>query len=755
MQTAKFVAQFQSSARKLLTVGSSRERNQTQANNSITATRTLACRILLMCAVITVAAHAQTLTTLVTFDVTNGAQPSGLKQASNGNFYGTTSSGGANGDGEVFEMTLSGGLTILHSFDVTDGIDPGSGLTPSAGNYYGTAAAGGADACGEVFEITPTGALTVLHSFIETDGKNPNGLRLGSDGNFYGTTQIGGADGDGEVYKVTSSGTVTVLHSFDISDGAMPKSGLVQGTDGNYYGTTSINGPGADGTVFKITPSGTLTTLHAFSSTDGDGPGGLLQSTVDGNFYGTTQNGGAYGDGVVYKMTPSGTLTVLHSFDVTDGAFPGSLIEGTDGNFYGTTKDGGANGDGEVYKLTSAGTLTILHSFDVTDGEAPGTLVQGFDGNFYGADVGDLCTKYCGPLTDGSIYKLAVTHTLPGPAGITTLAGNGTQGYSGDGGLATSAELSAPDGVAVDTGGNIYIGDLGNNRIRKVTVSTGDISTVAGDGTGGYSGDGGPATKAELSSPEGVAVDHAGNIYIADHTNSRIRKVTVSTGIITTVAGDGTTGYSGDGGLATKAELCAPEDVTVDSAGNIYIADSCNNRIRKVTVSTGIITTVAGDGKGGYSGDGGQATSAELSDPIGVGLDTANNIYIGDFSNNRIRKVTVSTGIITTVAGDGKGGYSGDGGPATSAELDFPGGVEVDPAGNIYIADYGNSRIRKVTALTGFISTVGGDGTAGYSGDGGAATAAELNIPPALALDAVGNIYVADRGNNRIRAIGY
>ena len=743
MQTAKIVAQCQCFARRLLTIGS-----RAYAGDSINATRAFARRVLLMCAVVTLASHAQTLTTLVTFNVNNGSQPSGLKQASNGNFFGTTSAGGANGDGEVFQMTLTGGLTIMHSFDVTDGIDP-AGLTSSASNYYGTTATGGANGDGVVYEITPTGAFTLVHSFDFTDGDLPGGLKLGSDGNFYGTTQKGGANGDGEVYKMTPSGTVTVLHSFNSSDGAKPKSGLVQGTDGNYYGTTSQNGPGMDGTVFKITPSGTLTTLHSFSSTDGDGPAGLLQSTVDGNFYGTTVNGGGFGDGVVYKMTPSGTLTVLHSFDVTDGAFPGTLIEGTDGNYYGTTTDGGANGDGEVYKMTPTGVVTVLHSFDVTDGEVPGALAQGFDGNFYGATVGKP------PTNDGTIYKLTVTHTLPGPNRIATLAGNGTQGYSGDGGLATSAELSAPDGVAVDTGGNIYIGDLGNNRIRKVTVSTGDISTVAGDGTAGYSGDGGPATKAELSSPEGVAVDHAGNIYIADHTNSRIRKVTLSTGIITTVAGNGTTGYSGDGGLATKAELCAPEDVTVDSAGNIYIADSCNNRIRKVTVSTGIITTVAGDGTGGYSGDGGQATSAELSDPIGVGLDTANNIYIGDFSNNRIRKVTVSTGIITTVAGDGKGGYSGDGGPATSAELDSPGGVEVDPAGNIYIADYGNSRIRKVTALTGFISMIGGNGVAGYSGDGGAATAAELNIPPALALDAVGNIYVADRGNNRIRAIGY
>jgi uncharacterized repeat protein (TIGR03803 family) len=718
-------------------------------------TQRKACQALLLCATASMASHAQTLTTLVTFDVTNGAQPSGLKQATNGNFYGTTSSGGANGDGEVFEMTLTGGLTILHSFDVTDGIDPASGLAISGGNYYGTTAAGGADACGEVFEMTPTGTLTVLHSFIETDGKNPNGLRLGSDGNFYGTTQIGGADGDGEVYKVTTSGTVTVLHSFDISDGAMPKSGLVQGIDGNYYGTTSINGPDGDGTVFKITPSGTLTTLVSFNSTNGDGPGGLLQSTVDGNFYGTTQNGGADGDGVVYKMTPSGTLTVLHSFDVTDGAFPGSLIEGTDGNLYGTTKDGGADGDGEVYKLTLSGTLTILHSFDVTDGEAPGTLVQGFDGNFYGADVGDLCTKYCGPLTDGSIYKLTVTHTLPGPNGIATIAGDGTQGYSGDGGPAINAELQSPY-VNLDSAGNMYItsNDLGDCRVRKVTASTGIISTVVGNGTCGFSGDGGPATSAEIEALD-VAVDAAGDIFIVDDGNSRIRKVTASTGIISTVAGNGTRGYSGDGGPATSAELHGPTGIAVDSAGNLYIADEQNNRIRKVTASTGIISTVAGDGTEGFSGDGGPATSAELAFPISVALDSAGDIYLVDGLNERVRKVTASTGDISTVAGNGKAGYSGDGGPATSAELNAPTFLALDSAGDIYIADYSNYRIRKVTALTGIISTAAGDGSFGFSGDGEAATSAEISTPCNVATDVIGNIYIGDCANERVRVVGY
>jgi pimeloyl-ACP methyl ester carboxylesterase/sugar lactone lactonase YvrE len=341
----------------------------------------------------------------------------------------------------------------------------------------------------------------------------------------------------------------------------------------------------------------------------------------------------------------------------------------------------------------------------------------------------------------------------PPPGIINTVAGNGTAGYSGDGGVATSAELHGPNAVAVDTAGNIYIADYYNNRIRKVTASTGVISTAAGNGTAGYSGDGGAATSAELNGPGDVAVDSAGNIYISDLSNNRIRKVTVSTGVISTVAGNGTKGYSGDGGAATSAEI-GSSSVTVDTAGNIYLADDSNNRIRKVTVSTGIITTVAGNGTAGFSGDGGAATSAELDVPDGVVVDSAGNIYIADHNNERIRKVTVSTGKISTVAGDGTAGYAGDGGAATSAELNGPGGLALDSAGDIYIGDFGNNRIRKVTVSTGKISTVAGNGTAGYSGDGGAPNNAEMNGPSGIALDSAGNIYIADFGNNRIRFVG-
>jgi trimeric autotransporter adhesin len=337
------------------------------------------------------------------------------------------------------------------------------------------------------------------------------------------------------------------------------------------------------------------------------------------------------------------------------------------------------------------------------------------------------------------------------------MAGDGTVGFSGDGGPATLAELYFPQDIVVDGAGNVYIADTWNHRIRKVTASTGVISTVAGNGTEGYSGDGGPATSAELNAPSGVALDGAGNIYIADSDNNRVRKVTASTGVISTVAGNGVKGYSGDGGLATNAELNTiygpGAAVALDAAGNIYIADQFNNRIRKVTVSTGIITTVAGNGTTGYSGDGAAAINAELNGPDGVALDSAGNIYIADTYNYRVRKVTVSTGIISTVAGNGTDTYSGDGGPATSAGIYEPGKIALDAAGNIYIPDM-VYYVRKVTASTGIISTFAGNGTYSYSGDGGPATSAGLYYPVGVAPDTAGNIYIADRDNQRIRVVG-
>jgi sugar lactone lactonase YvrE len=351
-------------------------------------------------------------------------------------------------------------------------------------------------------------------------------------------------------------------------------------------------------------------------------------------------------------------------------------------------------------------------------------------------------TTYVGP-------QLPVDGALAAPAGIiSTVAGNGTSGFGGDGGPATWAQLATPFGVAVDPSANLFVADTDNFRIRKVTPE-GIISTAAGSATYGFGGDGGPATSAQLASPLGVAVDASGNLFIADTYNYRIRKVTAA-GIISTVAGNGKYGSGGDGRSATSAELATPSAVAVDPFGNLFIADSDNNRIRKVTAA-GIISTVAGNGTYGFGGDGGPATSAQLAFPSGVAVDPSGNLFIADSYNNRIRKVTAA-GIISTVAGNGTYGFGGDGVPAISAQLASPSSVAVDPSGNLFIADTDNCRIRKVT-FAGIISTVAGSGTYGFGGDGGAATAAQLNFPYGVAVDASGNHFIADTANHRIRRV--
>ena len=328
---------------------------------------------------------------------------------------------------------------------------------------------------------------------------------------------------------------------------------------------------------------------------------------------------------------------------------------------------------------------------------------------------------------------------------IHTIAGRSD---NGDNGPASESVLGNPQGVAVDSSGNLYIADSQNHRIRKVD-SSGIITTVAGTGDGGYGGDGGLATSAMLNNPSEVAVDGSGNLYISDTRNLRIRKVD-SMGTITTIAGTGTSGYSGDGGLATSAMLNNPSGVAVDSSGNLYIADFQNLRIRKVNTS-GTITTVAGIGRSGYSGDGGLATSAMLNNPSGVAVDGSGNLYIADSGNLRIRKVD-TMGTITTVAGTGVRGYSGDGGLGTSAMLNDPSVVAVDGSGDLYIADRLNHRIRKVDN-SGNIATVAGIGRSGHSGDGGPATAARLDYPSGVAVDGSGDLYIADRFNHRIRKV--
>ena len=329
---------------------------------------------------------------------------------------------------------------------------------------------------------------------------------------------------------------------------------------------------------------------------------------------------------------------------------------------------------------------------------------------------------------------------------ITTVAGNGTQSFSGDGGPATEAGLQDPQGVALSPDGSLFIADSDNGRIRRVSPD-GIITTVAGGGSFDFSSDGGPATEARLRNPGGVAVASDGSVYIADSDNHTIRRVGTD-GIITTVAGNGEAGFSGDGGLATEAELDDVDGVAVSADGTFYIADSDNGRIRRVSPD-GIITTVVGDGAFGFSGDGGLATLASLFNPPGVTLDANGNLYIADQLNQRIRRVGPD-GIITTVAGNGSPSFSGDGGPATQAALLLPRSVAAASDGNLYFRV--KDRIRRV-GPDGIINTVAGNGTEGFRGDGGPANQASLFEPEGVAVSPDGSLYIADSDNNRIRRV--
>ncbi len=330
---------------------------------------------------------------------------------------------------------------------------------------------------------------------------------------------------------------------------------------------------------------------------------------------------------------------------------------------------------------------------------------------------------------------------------IMTYAGSDS-GYAGDGGSAMLAKLSLPTGVAADHSGNLYVADYGACVIRKVTAG-GLIYTVAGTGTPGFGGDGGPATAAPLKGATGVATDAAGNLYIADEYNNRVRKVTTA-GTITTLAGTDSSGFAGDDGPATAALLSFPSGIAVDAIGDIYIADQGNDRIRMIDTS-GTMHTVAGTGVPGWTGDSGPATAAGLFNPTGVALDAAGNLYIADYSNNVVRMVNTS-GTISTVAGNNIYGFSGDGGAATAAQLYNPSSVAADVFGNLFIADESNNRVR-IVSPAGIIRTFAGDSVAGYSGDGGSALLGRLNRPTGVTTDNFGKLFIADFHNHVVRMV--
>jgi sugar lactone lactonase YvrE len=333
---------------------------------------------------------------------------------------------------------------------------------------------------------------------------------------------------------------------------------------------------------------------------------------------------------------------------------------------------------------------------------------------------------------------------------ISTVAGDGKPGYHGDGGNVDSCELYNPLDIYIDTANNIYISDGNNLRIRKLNLATGAMTLIAGNGTTAYAGDNVAATSTGLN-PYGIFADGTGNVYIADVGNNSVRKVNGATGIITTIAGNDTAGFSGDSSLAVNAKLYWPSDVCVDTAGNIYIADMNNNRIRKVNSANGNIYTIAGNGNTGYSGDGGPATNATFNAPTYICLDRNNNLYISDVNNNVIRKIDATTGNISTVAGNGTPGFSGDGSAATGAELLAPAGIYVNKTGDLYIADENNDRIRMVSG--GIINTIAGGGSGSGIGDGDLSFYAILSGPSGIYASDSGAVYFADMRHNRIRYI--
>ena len=541
---------------------------------------------------------------------------------------------------------------------------------------------------------------------------SPGGIATDKSGNVYFSSR-------NSVFKLDTSGTLTRVAG-DSRAGFSGDGGPAANAELNTPKGLAVDGAGnlyiadyANERVRKVSPGGIIATVAQFL-----GPTGLAVDS-SGNLY-VSDNAS------VRKVTPDGIITLIFGGpDVTPPYQAGvnsgsSLAVDADGHVYlGDTTLGvrAISPDGSFKTIGSVRNVYAL-AIDAS-------------GNVLVADPNQL-------------FRIARDGTQ------SVVAGTGPPSSSGDGGPAASAGLNFPWGVAVDGSGNIYVTELFGYRVRKIST-TGIISTVAGNGTEAYSGDGGPASLAQLDAPWGVVADSGGNLYISDSGNHTIRKIAAN-GVITTVAGSGIAGYSGDGGPAAGAQLNTPLGMAMDIAGNLYVADCHNQRIRKIS-SGGAITTVAGNGSMGYAGDGGPALGAKLACPHGVAIDPAGNIYIGDTENNRVRKVTLG-GVISTIAGTGTQGFTGDGRPAASAQLCAPASLALDAAGSLYIADTCNWAIRKISP-DGTIATVAGvgSGTARYWGDGQPATSVALYGPQGIAVDSAGDLYIGDTQGNHIRRV--
>ena len=585
----------------------------------------------------------------------------------------------------------------------------------------------------------------------------PNRVAADAAGNFYFSS-------GNSVFKI-SKGTMTLVAGnsragFSGDGGPAVNAqlnspqGIAFDNAGNIYIADSLNNR-----VRIVSPNGIINTFAGNGAVGqprflGDGgpatqanlhfPGGLAVDSSNNLYIADTA------DNSIREVTTDGNINTIAGSGYGGYAGDGALAVDSTLNH---PEDVAVDSSGNVYiadtanalirKITTDGNINfIAGNVTTTSGiSVPNTGYSGDNGvatsagliEPYGVAVDGAGNVYIAEPTDGRIRQINTKGYMY------TIVGNGTLGFTGDGGKATSAELNRPYSVALDPSGNLYIADALNNRVRAVAgAGSGNITTVAGNGGFSYSGDGGPATQAQFNGPRAVAVDTAGNFYIADTANNVVRKVTAG-GSVSTIAGNGTAGFGGDNGAGSSAQLSQPQGVAVDSAGNVYIADTANSRVRKISGTT--ITTVAGNGTPGYGGDGGSATSAMLNSPTGLAVDSKGNLYIADLNNSAVRMVTPG-GTISTVAGNGRQGYSGDNGPAIKAQLDYPQGVAVDALGNLYIADTVNNVVRQVS--NGVITTVGGNGGAGYSGDGGSATGAQIGNPTGIAVDSAGALYVSN-----------
>ena len=660
--------------------------------------------------------------------------------------------------------TIAGGappLTPLAALNAAIG-QPQRTTIDAAGNLYFSSS-------NAVYKMDTTGVLTLIagNSRLGFSGDGgpatsaqlnlPKGVAIDASGNVYIADS-----GNNRVRQVAPNGIITTLAGNGTpgysGDGGVASSaqlhlpsGVAVDSSGNVYIADTANfvirQVNQYGIINTVAGNGTL----GFS---GDGGSPTIAQLSGAEDVAVDANGNMFiadtGNACIREASPNtGVMSTVAGTGGSPGysGDGGAATKATMNQPFSLAMDGSGNlyiaeyGDSRIRKVTAKGIISTI----------AGTGSPGFAGDGGQASKAQLNLPAGISIDAGGNLYIADSANLrvreiSSSGNIATIAGNGIFSYSGDGGLGTKAQLNGPAGVAIDAAGNVYISDTVNNRVRKVSPN-GIIATIAGTGSPGFSGDGGAAANAQINSPQGLAVDAAGNLYIADSGNNCVRMIAPD-GTITTFAGNATPGFSGDGGPAASAEMTKPFGLAVDTAGNLYIAAFGNSRIRKV--SAGIITTVAGNGFTGYSGDGGPAISAAINGPKGVAVDSGGNIYIADTANNRIRRVTPD-GNIATIAGTGVAGFSGDGGQSNNAELVVPASVAVDSAGNLYILD-GSARLRKVIP-NGIINTVAGTGTQGYSGDGGPAISAQFNNPAQIALDAAGNLYVADAGNNAIRAI--